>query len=192
MFFKLKRYKPIKHFVRFLAITPFIFGSLYPNIPNSTKAGFEFQWDRNTNFKSLRWFQKNDGKNAKNKIFLFLRTADRKTGLLKVNIKVPEKFISKIKKEKVSLCEVIIGGFDKRTKCINNIPIDIELDKKNRSIDIFPTSPIPSGEGNYAIVLNVTNPNRGGLYQFHSFGQSSGNIPVSFYIGSWTLKILSI
>ena len=105
---------------------------------------------------------------------------------------VPEKFISKVKKKKVSLCEVIIGGFDKRTKCINNIPIDIELDKKNRSIDIFPTSPIPSGEGNYAIVLNVINPNRGGLYQFHSFGQSSGNIPVSFYIGSWTLKILSI
>ena len=192
MFFKLKRFKIKKQFVKLLAITPIVFGSLYPSIPNSTKAGFEFQWQQNTNFKKLRWFQKNDGKNAKNKIFLFLRSSDRKTGLLKVNIKVPEKFISKIKEKKVSFCEVIIGGFDKRTKCLNNIPVDIELDKKNRSIDIIPMSPIPSGEGNYAIVFNVINPNRGGLYQFHSFGQSSGNIPVSFYIGSWTLKILSI
>ena len=35
----------------------------------------------------------------------------------------------------------------------------------------------------------VTNPNKSGLYQFHSFGKSSGAIPVSSYLGSWTINI---
>ena len=102
------------------------------------------------------------------------------------------RFISKIKEKKVSFCKVKIGGFYEKTKCLENIPVNIELDNKNKSLDIFPESPIPSDKNDYAIVLKVTNPNRGGLYQFHSFGQSSGNVPVSFYLGSWTLKTQSI
>ena len=192
MLYKLKKNKSVKQFVKLLTITPFVIGSLYPNIPNATKASIEFQWDRNENFKSLKWFQKQDRKSAKNTIFLFLRSSDRKTGLLKVNLKVPKIFISQIKEKKVSLCKVQIGGFNARTKCINSIPVDVEIDKNNRSINIFPESPIPTGKDNYAIVLKVINPNRGGLFQFHSFGQSSGNVPVSYYLGSWTLKMQSL
>ena len=192
MLYKLKKYKSVKHFVKLLSITPFIIGSLYPIVPKATKASLEFQWDRNANFKSLKWFQKDNRKSGRNKIYLFLRSTDRKTGLIKVNLKVPNSFISKIKPKKVSLCKAKIGGFTESSKCIKNIPIEIELDKKNRSINIFPESPIPTGKDTYAIVLKLTNPNRGGLYQFHSFGQSSGNVPVSYYLGSWTLKMQSL
>ena len=192
MLSKFKKFKSVKNFVKLIAITPLFIGSLYPNISNSTKAGFEVQWYGNDNFKKLRWFQTDDRKSGRNKIFLFLTSSDRKTGLLKVNIKVPDRIFSKIKEKKVSFCKVKIGGFNERTKCLENIPVEIGLDKKNKSIDIFPETPIPSKKDNYAIVLKVTNPNRGGLYQFHSFGQSSGNVPVSFYLGSWTLKMQSI
>ena len=192
MLFKFKKFKSVKNFVKFIAITPLFIGSLYPNISNSIKAGFEIQWNNNSNFKSLKWFQQDGRKSARNKIFLFLKQSDRKSGLLKVNVKVPDLFISKIKENKVSFCKVQIGGFSQRTKCLKNIPVEIELDKKNKSFDILPLSPIPSGKDAYAIVLKVTNPNRGGLYQFHSFGQSSGNVPVSYYLGSWTLKMQSL
>ena len=192
MIYKITKHKAFKKFLRLLAVSPIILSPLYPSISNSTKASIEFQWDRNENFKSLRWFQKEDRKSAKNTIFLFLRSSDRKTGLLKVNIKVPKTYISRIKEKRVSLCEVQMGGFSARTKCIKNIPVDLEIDKKNRSINIFPESPIPVGKEAYAIVLKLTNPNRGGLYQFHSFGQSSGNVPVSYYLGSWTLKMQSL
>ena len=175
--------------LKFLSFIPFLFSFLYPNNANILKAGLEFQWEDNENFKKLKWYQKENKKNAKNKIFLFLRASDRKTGLIKVNIKVPDGFVSKIKKEKISLCQVQIGGFDKKTKCLVKVPADVELNKEKNTINIFPSSPIPSSKNNYAIFLKVINPNRGGLYQFHSFGQSSGNIPVSFYLGSWTLKI---
>ena len=192
MIYKITKYKAFKKFLRLLAVSPLIFGPLYPSIPNSTKASIEFQWDRNSNFKSLRWFQKEDRKSAKNTIYLFLRSSERKTGLLKVNLKVPKNYISKIKEKRVSLCKVQVGGFTARTKCIKSIPADIEINKKNRSINIFPESPIPTGKDAYAIVLKLTNPNRGGLYQFHAFGQSSGNVPVSYYLGSWTLKMQSL
>ena len=101
MLYKLKKYKSVKHFAKLLTITPFIIGSLYPNVPNETKASLEFQWDRNSNFKSLKWYQTDNRKSGRNKIYLFLKSADRKTGLLKVNLKVPERFISKIKPKKL-------------------------------------------------------------------------------------------
>ena len=85
---------------KYLLLTPFIFSFLQPNNPNILKAGIEFQWEDNQNFKRLKWYQKDNKKSAKNKIFLFLRGSDRKTGLIKVNVRVPDGFISKIKKKK--------------------------------------------------------------------------------------------
>ena len=178
----------LKNLLKFVVLTPFAISFINPNI---IKSGIEFQWENSDNFKKLRWYQRDNKKSAKNTVFLFLRKSDRKTGLLKVNVKVPKTFFSKIRKEKVNLCQAQIGGFTQKTKCLINTPADIELDKETNTINIFPLSPIPSSKDNYAIVLKVTNPNRGGLYQFHSFGQSSGNIPVSFYLGSWTLKMQS-
>ena len=177
--------------LKYFALAPFIFLFLYSTNPNTLKAGMEFQWENTDNFKRLKWFQKDNKKSARNKIFLFLRGSDRKTGLIKVSLKVPDNFVSKIKKEKINFCQARIGGFTNTTKCLKTVPADIEIDNKNKSIDILPLSPIPSSKDNYAIVLKVTNPNRGGLYQFHSFGQSSGKVPVSFYLGSWTLKMQS-
>tara|TARA_Y100000589_G_C27065283_1_gene593043 strand:- start:53 stop:631 length:579 start_codon:yes stop_codon:yes gene_type:complete len=188
------RYKKSNLFLflfKSILVSPFLFYFLNPNSPNSLKAAVEFQWNKDSNFKSLKWHQTENRKSARNKIFLFLRSSDRKTGLLKVNLKVPDRFNSKINKKNISLCEVRVGGFNKKTKCLKNIPFEIEMEKEDKSINIFPQTPIPSSKENYAIVLKVINPNRGGLYQFHSFGQSSGNIPVSFYLGSWTLDVQS-
>ena len=183
-----RKYRLLKNFLKFVVLYSFAVSFINPDTVSS---GLEFQWNNAENFKRLKWYQRNNKKSAKNTVFLFLRKSERKTGLLKVNVKVPKTFFSKIKRDKVNLCQVQIGGFDKKTKCLVNTPADIELDKENNKINIFPLSPIPASKDNYAIVLKVTNPNRGGLYQFHSFGQSSGNIPVSFYLGSWTLKMQS-
>ena len=182
------KYALFQNLLKCALFTPFILPFINPN---TLIAGMEFQWENKDNFKRLNWYQRDNKKSAKNTVFLFLKKSDRKTGLLKVNVKAPRNFFSKIKEEKVNLCQVQIGGFSKKTKCLVNTPADIELDKETNTINIFPLSPIPLSKDNYAIVLKITNPNRGGLYQFHSFGQSSGNIPVSFYLGSWTLKMQS-
>ena len=182
------KHSVFKNFLKYAVLTPFIISFINPN---NVKSGLEFQWSNSDGFKKLNWYQTDNKKSSKNTIFLFLKKSDRKTGLIKVNVKAPKTFFSKIKEKKVNLCQVQIGGYTKRTKCLVNTPANIELDKDNNTINIFPVSPIPLGKENYAVVLKVTNPNRGGLYQFHSFGQSSGNIPVSFYLGSWTLKMQS-
>ena len=154
----------------------------------SAKA-LEFQWNPNTNYKRLTWRQTNPKKNSRNKIFFFYRPGDRKTGFLTINVKIPDNFKSTLKPKNISLCRVNIGGFDSRTKCLENIPSDIQINKEDKKVEIYPISPLPSNKESYAIVFKVNNPQRSGLYQFHSFGKSSGPIPVSSYIGSWTIKI---
>ena len=152
-------------------------------------AGLEFQWDQDSGHRKLKWFQKSNEKRARNTIFFFLRPSDRKADLIKLSVKIPKTFKSTLKEEKISFCQVKIGGFETRTKCISDVPADIELKEDNTSIDIFPYSPIPSNKDSYAIVFKVFNPKRSGLYQFHTYGQYFGMNPVSRYLGSATLVI---
>ena len=168
-----------------LVSTPFI------NHIQDAKAGLEFQWDQNSGFRKLRWFQREKKKRFKNKIYFFFRPSDRNSELLKINLAIPKGFKSNLYKEKISLCKVRIGGFQSRTKCLEDIPADIEINTDEsslRSINIYPYSPIPLNKESYAIVLKANNPSRSGLYQFHSFGQPSGK-SVSSYLGSWTIVI---
>ncbi len=155
------------------------------------KAGLEFQWDQDDNYRRLKWFQKENQKRFRNTIYFFLRPPDRTTDLLKINLAIPKTFKSTLKSEKISFCKVRIGGFENRTKCLEDIPADIEINTDEsglRSLNIYPHSPIPLNKNSYAIVLKVYNPKRSGLYQFHSYGQPKGK-SFSSYLGSWTIVI---
>ena len=178
--------------LRFFLIPTILFSTTFLNNIQNAKAGLEFQWDQNSGFRRLKWYQKEDKRKFRNTIYFFLRPSDRTTDLLKINLAIPKTFKSTIDTEKISLCKVKIGGFDNRTRCLEDIPADIEINTEEsslRSLNIYPYSPIPSDKESYAIVLKkVINPKRTGLYQFHSYGQSKGK-SVSSYLGSWTIVI---
>ncbi len=174
--------------LRFLIIPTILVLTPFYNVQD-VKAGLEFQWEQNTGYKRLKWFQKESGKRARNTIYFFLRPLDRKSSLLRINLKIPKTFKSTLKENKISFCKVKIGGFESRTQCIEEISADIKLNEDNTSLDIFPYSPIPSNKSTYAIVFKVFNPKRTGLYQFHSYGQYLGQESVSSYIGSATILI---
>ncbi len=166
-----------------LVSIPFYLGN------SEAKAGIEFQWDQDSGYRRLKWFQKENKKKFRNTIFFFLRPSDRQANLLKITLKIPETFDSTIK-DKVSFCKVKIGGFEGRTKCIEDIPADVEINDDNSSLDIFPYSPIPSNKDSYAIVFKkIFNPKKSGLKQFHSYGQYAQKNTSSRYLGSWTIVI---
>ena len=176
---------------RFLVIPAILVSTPFLNKIQDAKAGLEFQWNQDSDYRRLNWFQKEDKRKFRNTIYFFLRPSDRKSDLLKINLAIPKTFKSTLKKEKISLCEVRIGGFENRTKCLEDVPADIEINTDEsglRSLDIYPYSPIPSNKNSYAIVLKVFNPKKSGLYQFHSYGQSKGK-SFSSYLGSWTIVI---
>ena len=169
-----------------LVSTPFL-----NNLQNA-KAGLEFQWDQDSSYRRLKWFQTENKRRFRNTIYFFLRPSDRKTDLLKINLAIPKTFKVSLEKEKISFCKVNIGGFESRTKCLEDIPADIEISTDEssslRSLNIYPYSPIPTNKESYAIVFKVFNPKKSGLYQFHSYGQPKGT-SISSYLGSWTIVI---
>jgi len=178
-------------FLRFLLIPAILISTPFFSNIQEAKAGMEFQWDQNSGLKRLKWFQKENNKRFKNTIYFFLRPSDRNAELIKINLAIPKAFKSKLKNEKISFCKVRIGGFESRTKCLETIPADIEINTDEsslRSINIYPYKPIPSNKESYAIVLKIFNPKKSGLFQFHSYGQPKGQ-SVSSYLGSWTIVI---
>jgi len=177
--------------LRFLIIPTILFSVPFFNNTQNAKAGLEFQWEQNTGFRRLKWLQKQNQRGFRNTIYFFFRPSDRNTDLLKINLAIPKSFRSTLKEEKISLCKVKIGGFESRTKCIEDIPADIEINTDEsslRSINIYPYKPIPSNKDSFAIVLKVINPKKSGLFQFHSYGQPKGESVLS-YLGSWTIVI---
>ena len=178
--------------LRFFLIPTILVSTPFFNKLQDAKAGLEFQWDQDSGYRRLKWFQKENRRKFRNTIYFFLRPSDRRTDLLKIDLAIPKNFKTTLDKEKISLCKVKIGGFDSRTKCLEDLPADIEINTDEsslRSLNIYPYSPIPSDKESYAIVLKkVINPKRTGLYQFHSYGQSKGK-SVSSYLGSWTIVI---
>ena len=177
--------------LRFFLIHTILISTPFFNGIQNVKAGLEFQWDQDSGHRRLKWFQKDNKRRARNTLYFFLRPSDRNAELLKINLAIPKTFKSTLKKEKISFCKVRIGGFDKRTKCLESIPADIEINTDEsslRSINIYPYSPIPNNKESYAIVLKVFNPKKSGLYQFHLYGQPKGTT-VSTYLGSSTTVI---
>ena len=92
-----------------LVLTPFFNNQ-------DAKAGLEFQWNQDDNYRRLKWFQTENKRRFRNKIYFFLRPSDRRTDLLKINLAIPKTFKSALKSEKISFCKVKIGGFESRTK----------------------------------------------------------------------------
>ena len=177
--------------LRFFLIPTILVSTPFFNYIQEAKAGLEFQWDQDSGFRRLKWFQKENKKRFRNKIYFFFRPSDRKADLLRINLSIPETFKSTLKKENISFCKVNIGGFESRTKCLEDIPADIEINTEEsslRSLDFYPYSPIPYSKESYAIVLKVFNPKKSGLCQFHSYGQLKGKSNLN-YLGSWTIVI---
>ena len=177
--------------LRFFLIPTILVSTPFFNNIQDAKSGIEFQWDQDSGLRRLKWFQKENKKSFRNTIYFFLRPSDRRTDLLKINLAIPKTFKSTLKNEKISFCKVRIGGFESRTKCLEDIPADFEIKTDEsglRSLDIYPYSPIPSNKDSYAIVFKIFNPKKSGLYQFHSFGQPKGE-SFSSYLGSWTIVI---
>ena len=178
--------------LRFFLIPTFLVSTPFFNNIQDAKSGIEFQWDQDSGLRRLKWFQKENKKSFRNTIYFFLRPSDRTTDLLKINLDIPKKFKSTLNNEKISLCKVRIGGFENRTKCLEDVPADIEINTEesgSRSLNLYPYSPILSNKESYAIVFKkISNPKKSGLYQFHSYGQPKGK-SVSSYLGSWTIVI---
>ena len=192
MFKNTKKFALNFKILRFFLIPTILVSTPFFNKLQDAKAGLEFQWDQDSGYRRLKWFQKENRKKFRNTIYFFLRPSDRRTDLLKINLAIPKSFKTTLDKEKISFCKVKIGGFESRTKCLQDIPADIEINTDEsslRSLNIYPYSPITSDKESYAIVLKkVINPKRSGLYQFHSYGQPKGK-SVSSYLGSWTIVI---
>ena len=177
--------------LRFFILPTILVSTPFFNNIQDARAGLEFQWDQDSSFRRLKWFQKENKRKFRNTIYFFLRPSDRRTDLLKINLAVPKTFKSTLKSEKISFCKVKIGGFESRTECLEDIPADIEINTDEsglRSLDIYPYSPISSDKNSYAIVLKIFNPKKSGLFQFHSYGQPKGK-SFSSYLGSWTILI---
>ena len=192
--FKKKSLSTIKK-VFFIGFSAFLFGtgaSILTPESSASPGFFEYQWDPDPDYRRLRYFQSSSDPLDRATYYFFLRGKERKDNIIKLTIKVPNYFKTKIKPEKLSICKVKVGGFKERTRCLENLPSVIEINDKQTSIEIFPERPIPRNKDNYAVVMKIFNPRKGGMFQFQGLSQSQqpGEIPISTYLGTWNVQVV--
>ena len=164
-------------------------GIISKNTAYALPGNIEFQWEQDPNHRKLSYFQTSNEKLARATYYLFLKPKQRKTGILKLTVKIPDYFKTNLKPNKISLCEVKIGGYSARTRCVEKLSSVIEINKNQTAIDIYPDQPIPLNKKSYAIVMKIINPRSNGMFQFHALSQSPGDLPISTYLGTWNLDV---
>ena len=61
--------------LRFFLLPIVLFTTPFYIVQNA-KAGLEFQWDQDSGYRRLKWFQKENQRRFRNKIYFFLRPSD--------------------------------------------------------------------------------------------------------------------
>ena len=192
--FKLKSKFFLKTLPKVLISSPLLISALIGfgstlNKPSFANTGIDFIWDPDPNYVKLKYLQSSNQIRERSTYYLFLRARDRKTGILKLTIKVPDYFKANITPERLTFCQAKIGGYSAKTKCLEDIPSVIEVSKDQTSIDIYPDNPIPVDNNTYALKMKIFNPRRDGMFQFHAYAQSPGALPISGYVGTWNMDV---
>ena len=160
-----------------------------PARAQSTPSLLEFRWEDNRDYRKLYYFQSSNRRLERSEYFFILRPKDRKNAILKLTIEVPDYFNTKINPDKIKLCRMELGGMLSRSKCVEELPAAIEVNDAQSAIEVFPETPLPSDKSTYAVVMNIFNPNKAGMFQFNALAQAPGDVPVSGYLGSWSIDI---
>ena len=180
--------------VFFIGFSAFLLGTSSSFLaPKSSAAPgfFEYQWDAEPGYRRLRYYQSSKDPLERATYYFFLRGKERKENIIKLTIMVPDYFKAKINPEKLSLCKVKVGGYQGRTRCLEDVPAVIEINENQTSIEIFPKKPIPLNKDAYAVKMKIFNPRRPGMFQFRGLSQSQmpGEIPVATYLGTWNISV---
>lgn len=66
---------------------------------------------------------------------------------------------------------------------------EVVWDEENRTIEIYPTEPVPANTRVEIVLSRVQNPNRVGTHYFNALVISPGEVPIRRYVGTWILSI---
>ena len=91
MFNKTKKLALNRKFLRFFLIPAILFSTPFLNNFQGAKAGLEFQWDQDSGYRRLKWFQKENKEDLEIQ-FKAPRPVDRKNDLLKIKLSNPKPF----------------------------------------------------------------------------------------------------
>tara|TARA_B100000700_G_C14933656_1_gene803159 strand:- start:308 stop:976 length:669 start_codon:yes stop_codon:yes gene_type:complete len=172
----------------FMGVLIYIGNGLFSKA-NATPSLMEFRWEADDNYKKLYYFQSSRTKNDRATYYLVMKPKYRKFAFLKLSISLPKHFDSKITPKKLTLCKVQVGGMTEKTRCIEKLPAVFEVNKEQNKIEMFPNRPIPVSKEGYAVVMKIFNPSETGMFQLNASAQSPGDLPISSYIGSWSISI---
>ncbi|WP_421659415.1 DUF2808 domain-containing protein [Leptothermofonsia sp. ETS-13] len=71
-----------------------------------------------------------------------------------------------------------------------SIPLqEVNWNKENNLIEIFPVEPVPAGSKVEIQLSNVRNPSFGGMFYFNCQVLSPGDVPLLRYLGTWVITI---
>jgi len=71
-----------------------------------------------------------------------------------------------------------------------SVPIrEVNWNKDNNLIEIFPEEPVPANSKVEIWLENVRNPSSGGMFYFNLQVQSPGDLPLYRYLGTWVIQI---
>lgn len=111
------------------------------------------------------------------------------------HLRVPaDKVAQAVEQVVVSYPDSFRGQFDDDEMEIridgDEIPLsEVNWDRENRVIELFPETPIPANTRIEVVFSNVRNPRTAGTHYFNALVRYAGDIPLATYVGTWIVNI---
>ncbi len=135
------------------------------------------------------------GVKGENQLPFRLDFGGQTNGWDRYRLKIPNKKLKRsVAQFVISYPEYYKGSFDPKKMEIRvkgkTVPLsEVKWDKENYVITLYPQEPVPAGSNVELVLSNVKNPSSGGMFYFNCLIQSSGDVPLSQYLGTWILSI---
>jgi Protein of unknown function (DUF2808) len=144
---------------------------------------------------SLPGFTLFGGPNRESQLPFRLDFGGRPNGWDRYRLRIPAKKMKlAVAQFSISYPDYFEGEFDKNDVEVRvrgrSVPLDeVNWDRENRVIQIFPREPVPAGNQVELVLSNVKNPTFGGMFYFNCQIQTPGDVPLLRYIGTWLVSI---
>ena len=154
----------------------------------STTPIFQYRPDQSTPYKRLYFSGTSNVRLDRSKYHLVVKKDELPDNTKSFTLFIPREFYKSFKQGSVSLCTMTMGGYLKKSKCLDQLPYQNSFDDSQQAMTVTLDAPLDENS-DIGFFARLNNPMNSGMYQFNLMASNDADDATKQYVGSWMITV---
>jgi|TARA_B100001939_G_scaffold236126_1_gene203631 hypothetical protein len=154
----------------------------------STTPIFQFRPDQSSTFKRLYFSGTSNVRLDRSKYHFVVKKDELPDNTRTFMLFIPREFYKRFKQGSISLCTMNMGGYLKKTKCLDQLSYQSSFDDTEQAMNITLDAPLEN-KTNIGFFAKLNNPMNSGMFQFNLMASKDIDSANNRYVGSWIVTV---